>query len=233
MKRLLSVLLILALVFSLAACSGQFSFQVSTTDPSDTYTTAPTDSATPTDPSDPSDPTDPVTPTEPSAPSDPSVPAEPDTPTLPTPTVPDATDPEDPDPTPSQPAPDPEPEPEPEPEPLLDPNGSYYSKEDVALYIHLYGKLPSNFLTKSQAKVLGWKSGSVERYAPGKAIGGDTFQNREGLLPKKSGRAYKECDIDTLGKSSRGAKRIVFSNDGLVYYTDDHYKSFTLLYGEP
>lgn len=236
MKRLLSVLLILALVFSLAACSGQFSFQVSTTDPSDTYTTAPTDSVTPTDPSDPSDPsdpTDPVTPTEPSAPSDPSVPAEPDTPTLPTPTVPDATDPEDPDPTPSQPASDPEPEPEPEPEPLLDPNGSYYSKEDVALYIHLYGKLPSNFLTKSQAKDLGWKSGSVERYAPGKAIGGDTFQNREGLLPKKSGRTYKECDIDTLGKSSRGAKRIVFSNDGLVYYTDDHYKSFTLLYGEP
>lgn len=233
MKRLLSVLLILALVFSLAACSGQFSFQVSTTEPSDTYTTAPTDSATPTDPSDPSDPTDPVTPTDPSDPSDPSVPAEPDTPTLPTPTVPDATDPEDPDPTPSQPAPDPEPEPEPEPEPLLDPNGSYYSKEDVALYIHLYGKLPSNFLTKSQANALGWKSGSVERYAPGKAIGGDTFQNREGLLPKKSGRTYKECDIDTLGKSSRGAKRIVFSNDGLVYYTDDHYKSFTLLYGEP
>ena len=73
----------------------------------------------------------------------------------------------------------------------------------------------------------------MERYAPGKAIGGDTFQNREGLLPKKSGRTYKECDIDTLGKSSRGAKRIVFSNDGLVYYTDDHYKSFTLLYGEP
>ena len=117
--------------------------------------------------------------------------------------------------------------------PTLDEDGSYTTKEDVALYIHLYGKLPSNFITKSQARNLGWKSGSLERYAPGKCIGGDTFQNREGLLPKKSGRTYTECDIDTLGASSRGAKRIVFSNDGLVYYTEDHYRSFTLLYGEP
>ena len=120
-----------------------------------------------------------------------------------------------------------------DPEPYLDPDGSYTTKEDVALYIHLYGRLPSNFITKSQARRLGWKSGGLERYAPGKCIGGDTFQNREGLLPRKSGRTYKECDIDTLGASSRGAKRIVFSNDGLVYYTNDHYASFTLLYGEP
>jgi hypothetical protein len=150
---------------------------------------------------------------------------------LPTPTVPPVTLPTEPKPEPTQPAPDLQPEPE--PEPLLDPNGSYTSKEDVALYIHLYGKLPQNFITKSQARNLGWKSGSLERYAPGKCIGGDTFYNKEGLLPKKSGRTYKECDIDTLGKSSRGAKRIVFSNDGLIYYTDNHYASFTLLYGEP
>lgn len=117
--------------------------------------------------------------------------------------------------------------------PELDPDGSYTTKEDVALYIHLYGKLPSNFITKSQAWKLGWKSGALEPYAPGKCIGGDTFQNREGLLPKKAGRTYKECDIDTLGGGPRGAKRIVFSNDGLIYYTDDHYGSFTLLYGEP
>ena len=150
---------------------------------------------------------------------------------MPEPTVPDVTEPTVPDVT--EPTVPDVPDPEPEPEPLLDPNGSYTSKEDVALYIHLYGRLPSNFITKSQARNLGWKSGSLERYAPGKCIGGDTFQNREGLLPKKSGRTYKECDIDTLGKSSRGSKRIVFSNDGLVYYTSDHYKSFTLLYGEP
>lgn len=116
--------------------------------------------------------------------------------------------------------------------PPLDEDGSYTSKEDVALYIHTYGKLPSNFITKSEARKLGWNSGSLEKYAPGKCIGGDRFGNREGLLPKASGRTYTECDIDTLGKSSRGSKRIVFSNDGLIYYTDDHYASFTLLYGE-
>lgn len=114
----------------------------------------------------------------------------------------------------------------------LDPVGTYTSKEDVALYIHLYGRLPGNFITKSQARQLGWKSGSLEKYAPGKCIGGDRFGNYEGLLPKAPGRTYTECDIDTLGAGSRGAKRIVFSNDGLVYYTDDHYESFTLLYGE-
>ena len=79
---------------------------------------------------------------------------------------------------------------------------------------------------------LGWSGGSLESYARGCSIGGDTFGNREGLLPAKKGRVYTECDIDTAGKSSRGAKRIVFSNDGLIYYTDDHYESFTLLYGE-
>ena len=102
----------------------------------------------------------------------------------------------------------------------------------MALYIHVYGHLPSNFIKKKDAEKLGWSGGSLEPYAPGKCIGGDRFGNYEGLLPKKSGRTYTECDIDTLGKKSRGAKRIVFSNDGLVYYTDDHYSSFELLYGK-
>ncbi len=112
-------------------------------------------------------------------------------------------------------------------------DGSYTSKEDVALYIHLYGHLPENFITKNEARDLGWEGGGLEDYAPGKCIGGDRFGNYEGLLPDAPGRKWTECDIDTLGKNSRGAKRIVFSNDGLVYYTDDHYESFTLLYGEP
>jgi len=116
--------------------------------------------------------------------------------------------------------------------PEIDEDGSYTTKEDVALYIHTYGKLPGNFITKNEAEKLGWSGGGLESYAPGKCIGGDRFGNYEGLLPKKSGRTYTECDIDTLGKSSRGAKRIVFSNDGLIYYTDDHYESFELLYGE-
>lgn len=111
-------------------------------------------------------------------------------------------------------------------------DGYYYSKDDVALYIHTYKKLPANFITKAEAEGYGWSGGSVEPYYDGGAIGGDRFGNREGLLPRADGRVYYECDIDTLGKSSRGAKRIVFSNDGLIYYTDDHYESFTLLYGE-
>lgn len=111
-------------------------------------------------------------------------------------------------------------------------DGTYDSKEDVALYLHLYGCLPSNFITKQEAQKLGWQGGSLELYAPGKCIGGSHFGNYEGLLPEKKGRSYQECDIDTLGASSRGAKRIVYSSDGLIYYTEDHYASFTLLYGE-
>lgn len=114
----------------------------------------------------------------------------------------------------------------------LDEAGYYYSKEDVALYLYTYKHLPQNFITKGEAQKLGWEGGSVERFAPDCAIGGDVFGNREGLLPKAKGRTYYECDIDTNGKNSRGAKRIVFSNDGLIYYTDDHYETFTLLYKE-
>ncbi len=121
---------------------------------------------------------------------------------------------------------------DPQADAAIDENGSYDSKDDVALYIHIYGKLPKNYITKKQAEALGWQGGSLEPYAPGKCIGGGRFGNYEGLLPDAPGRVWTECDIDTLGKSKRGAKRIVFSNDGLIYYTDDHYETFTLLYGE-
>lgn len=111
-------------------------------------------------------------------------------------------------------------------------DGSYTTKEDVALYLHQYGHLPQNFITKKEAQSMGWQGGSLEPYAPGKSIGGSHFGNYEGLLPEKEGRTYAECDIDTAGADRRGAKRIVFSNDGLIYYTEDHYESFELLYGE-
>ena len=110
-------------------------------------------------------------------------------------------------------------------------DGIYTSKEDVARYISEFGHLPQNFITKKEAQALGWPGGSLEKYAPGKCIGGDRFGNYEGLLPEEKGRKYYECDIDTLGKDKRGAKRIIYSNDGLIFYTDDHYKSFTQLYG--
>ncbi|MDD5938255.1 MAG: ribonuclease domain-containing protein [Clostridiales bacterium] len=111
----------------------------------------------------------------------------------------------------------------------LDEDGSYSSKEDVALYLATYGELPDNFMTKEEARDLGWTGGSLEPYAPGMCIGGDRFGNYEGILPEGN---YHECDIDTLGADSRGAKRIVWSEDGNIYYTEDHYESFELLYGE-
>lgn len=121
-----------------------------------------------------------------------------------------------------------------EPALSVDEDGWYDSKEEVALYIHLYGRLPDNYVTKREAQDLGWSGGSVERYAgEGTAIGGSRFGNYEGLLPEAEGRTYTECDIGTVGSSSRGAQRLVFSNDGLVYYTGDHYESFELLYGAP
>ncbi len=114
----------------------------------------------------------------------------------------------------------------------IDREGSYTTAEDVALYLYTYDELPDNFMTKKEARKLGWTGGSLEEYAPGMCIGGDYFGNHEGLLPKEPGRDYYECDINTLGADSRGAKRIVYSDDGLIYYTEDHYESFTLLYGE-
>ena len=114
----------------------------------------------------------------------------------------------------------------------IDEDGTYNSVEDVSLYLHTYGHLPDNYITKSEARNLGWTGGSVEQVAPGCAIGGDRFGNREGILPAAQGRSYYECDIGTIGESSRGAKRLVYSDDGLIYYTEDHYETFTLLYGE-
>lgn len=108
----------------------------------------------------------------------------------------------------------------------IDKNGSYTSKDDVALYIHTYGELPKNFISKKQAERLGWDGGSLEPYAPGKSIGGSYFGNYEGLLPDGD---YRECDIDYQG-GRRNAKRIVFSSDGRIYYTEDHYESFEQLY---
>ena len=112
--------------------------------------------------------------------------------------------------------------------PAIDEDGAYTSKDDVALYLYTYRKLPENFITKKEAQKLGWEGGSLEPYAPGMCIGGDRFGNYEGALPEDV--SYRECDIDTLGKKSRGAKRIVYSEDWEIYYTDDHYETFEQLY---
>lgn len=116
---------------------------------------------------------------------------------------------------------------------LLAEDGRYSTPEEVAEYLHYYGHLPSNYLTKQQARELGWNSaeGNLWQVAEGMSIGGDRFGNREGLLPEAENRTWYECDVNYEG-GFRGAERLLYSSDGLIYYTDDHYESFTLLYGE-
>lgn len=110
-------------------------------------------------------------------------------------------------------------------------DGTYTSKDEVALYIHTYGHLPSNFISKTKAKKAGWvaSEGNLDEVCPGKSIGGSQFYNDDGLLPEANGRTWTECDINYHG-GYRGSERIVFSNDGLIYYTGDHYSSFERLY---
>ena len=114
---------------------------------------------------------------------------------------------------------------------VIEETGKYTTTEDVALYIHTYNKLPSNFITKKEATKLGWESdeGNLWKVTEQKSIGGDMFGNREGKLPSKDGRKWYECDVNYEG-GFREAERIVYSNDGLIYYTEDHYKTFIRIY---
>ena len=110
-------------------------------------------------------------------------------------------------------------------------DGAYTAPQDVADYLHEYGHLPDNFITKKEAQALGWdnKEGNLDEVAPGMSIGGDYFGNREGLLPKADKRKYYECDVNYTG-GYRNGERIVYSNDGLIFYSGDHYKNFEQLY---
>ena len=110
-------------------------------------------------------------------------------------------------------------------------DGWYYAPEDVALFLHTFGHLPDNYITKREAEDMGWDSsrGNLWDVADGYCIGGDRFGNREGLLPDRNGVRYFECDVNYDG-GYRGSERLIFSSDGSIYYTGDHYASFTLLY---
>ena len=107
-------------------------------------------------------------------------------------------------------------------------DGWYSTLEEVAVYLATYEELPDNFLTKNQAEALGWdnRKGNLNKVAPGCSIGGNRFGNYEGILPDVKNRKWTECDINYKG-GYRGGERICFSNDGLIYYSDDHYESFT------
>lgn len=108
---------------------------------------------------------------------------------------------------------------------------AYSTKEEVATYLNEFGELPPNYLTKKEAEALGWDNskGNLWEVTDQMSIGGDHFGNYEGLLPEKEGRVYYEADIQYDG-GFRGAERIVFSNDGLIFYTSDHYETFEQLY---
>ena len=110
-------------------------------------------------------------------------------------------------------------------------DGSYTSKEDIALYLHTYGELPSNFISKTKAREAGWnpQKGNLDEVCPGKSIGGSVFYNDDNALPDAPNRTWHECDVNYQG-GHRGPERIVYSNDGLIYYTPDHYKTFERLY---
>lgn len=112
----------------------------------------------------------------------------------------------------------------------VDEDGVYDDKDHVALYIVTFDSLPSNYMSKKEARKHGWNGGALSTVLEGMCIGGDYYGNYEGTLPEDD--EYHECDIDTLGKKKRGAKRIIYSDDGDVYYTEDHYDSFVQLYSE-
>lgn len=108
---------------------------------------------------------------------------------------------------------------------------SYLQAEEVAAYLYLYKELPPNYLTKKEAAELGWdaQAGNLWEVQDQACIGGDVFGNREKKLPEQKGRRWYECDVNYAG-GYRGPERLVYSNDGLIYYTSDHYNSFDLWY---
>ncbi len=206
MKRILVLCLALLLIFTLPACGRK------NQKPSDPAPSTAPETVTPS------------APPEIQAPEEPQVPSETSSENPePSEAVPEQIPSEDPE-APSENVPS-EPTAE-EPEasiPVPDEDGWYYDLENVTAYLMAYGRLPSNYITKRDAEDLGWSGGSIQRFKEGAAIGGGRFGNYEGLLPEGK---YTECDIDTDGASSRGAKRLVFSTDGRYYYTDDHYETF-------
>ncbi|MFV8846336.1 ribonuclease [Serratia fonticola] len=100
-------------------------------------------------------------------------------------------------------------------------------QQRVVSYVQQHQRLPDYYITKKQAREQGWdaRDGNLCKVLPGKAIGGDRFSNREGQLPTANNRIWREADINyQCGR--RGADRLLYSSDGLIYVTRDHYKNF-------
>ena len=97
---------------------------------------------------------------------------------------------------------------------------------DTIVSLRQTGRLPARYVNKTQAERRGWRPGSdLCRSVPGGSIGGDRFNNRESALPEAARRSWREADLD-YACGPRGAKRLVWSNDGLYFVTVDHYRIF-------
>ena len=116
--------------------------------------------------------------------------------------------------------------------PTPEPEGPIIDPQSIADYLFSHGELPENFITKKEARALGWDPNNrvnLSDVAPGMSIGGDFFGNYEGILPVEKGVEYHEADCWYTG-GKRSAYRIIYSNQGRVWYTEDHYQTFTELF---
>jgi len=105
--------------------------------------------------------------------------------------------------------------------------------DGVDHYLFIHHCLPDNYMTQEEAKLLGWKNwkGNLWDVFPGAVIGGSRYTNRDGRLPDAPWRIWYEADFDYNG-GYRNWKRIVFSNDGLMFVTYNHYLTFSEVYWE-
>ena len=114
---------------------------------------------------------------------------------------------------------------------VLAEDGNYTSRDDVAFYLYTYRKLPANYITEKEAVEMGWnpENGDLSEIAPGMSIGGDSYKNEKKMLPEKSGRKFYICDVE-YEQGIRNNKRIIYSDDGLVFYTENDCETFIQLY---
>lgn len=113
----------------------------------------------------------------------------------------------------------------------LEKDGTYTDKDDVIRYIHEYGHLPSNYITKKEARDLGWSDSAdnLAEVAPGKSIGGDEYGNSDKMLPEEEGRVFYECDVN-VEPGERGEEKVIYTNDGQIFYTGDNMETFEQVY---